>query len=75
MDTTCTVAQDTLTNTRLPFFNITPRATVTIKDRFGVEHKGKAVMLGRAGWVLNMGGRWGTPAIATPANTIKVVRG
>lgn len=47
---------------------------VTIVDRFGQTRKGKAVMLGPAGWVLNMGGPHGTPAIATSENVVKVVR-
>jgi hypothetical protein len=34
--------------------------------------KGKVVMSGRAGWVLNMGGQYGTPGIATPENTVWV---
>lgn len=33
---------------------------------------GRAVMLGPAGWVLNMGGRFGTPGIATNDNIVKV---
>lgn len=55
-----------------PFFSIKPRARVTIVDRFGAQRTGTAVMLGSAGWVLNMGGPHGTPAIASPANTVKV---
>ena len=47
---------------------------VTIVDRFGQTRKGKAVMLGPAGWVLNMGGPHGTPAIATSENVVKVHR-
>jgi len=45
---------------------------VTIVDRFGKEHTGKAVMRGPAGWVLNMGGRHGTPGIASDENIVKV---
>lgn len=48
---------------------------VTIVNRFGQESTGKAVMLGPAGWVLNMGGRHGTPAIATPDNVTRVTPG
>jgi len=43
--------------------------------RNGVEWKqatGCAVMRGPAGWVLNMGGRYGTPGIATESNIVKV---
>ena len=45
---------------------------VTITDRFGKEHTGKAVMRGPHGWVLNMGGPHGTPGIATNENTVRV---
>lgn len=47
---------------------------VSIVNRFGQVHTGRAVMRGPAGWVLNMGGRYGTPAIASPANVVKVVK-
>lgn len=36
---------------------------------------GRAVMRGPAGWVLNMGGKHGTPGIATPDNFVEVKRG
>ncbi len=39
---------------------------------FDARRTGRAVMLGPAGWVLNMGGKYGTPAIATPENTVEV---
>jgi hypothetical protein len=45
---------------------------VTIVNRFGQESTGRAVMRGPAGWVLNMGGRHGTPAIASPENVTNV---
>jgi len=45
---------------------------VTIVNRFGQEHSGRAVMRGPHGWVLNMGGRHGTPAIANDQNVVKV---
>lgn len=45
---------------------------VTIVNRFGQERTGKAVMRGPHGWVLNMGGRYGTPAVATEANIVKI---
>lgn len=32
---------------------------------------GVAVMKGPAGWVLNMGGQYGTPDICTPENFVK----
>lgn len=45
---------------------------VSIVDRFGKVREGRAVMRGPHGWVLNMGGRHGTPAVATPENITKV---
>ncbi len=48
---------------------------VTIKDRFGVEHTGRSVMKGSAGWVLNMGGPHGRPGIATEDNTVRIRKG
>lgn len=45
---------------------------VTILDRFGKEQTGKAVMMGPAGWVLNMGGAHGRPGIASEKNIVKV---
>ena len=36
------------------------------------QRTGRAVMRGQAGWVLNMGGRYGTPGIATPENVVAV---
>lgn len=45
---------------------------VTIVDRFGKKHTGRAVMRGTYGWVLNMGGPHGTPGIATDDNGIAV---
>lgn len=46
--------------------------------RNGVEWKektGRAVMRGPAGWVLNMGGRYGTPGVATEESIVRVVKG
>lgn len=54
---------------------IKPGALVTIVNRFGQKRVGRAVMRGPAGWVLNMGGAHGTPAIATDENVIKVKLG
>ena len=48
---------------------------VTIVDRFGQQRTGRAVMRGPAGWVLNMGGRYGTPGIATDDNVTRVTKG
>ncbi len=47
---------------------------VTIVTRHGSKLSGRAVMHGPGGWVLNLGGRHGTPGIATLANTVKVVK-
>lgn len=48
---------------------------VTISSRYGRDRTGRAVMRGPAGWVLNMGGRHGTPAVATTENLVAVRRG
>jgi hypothetical protein len=46
---------------------------VTIITPHGNKLKGKAVMKSSGGgWVLNLGGKYGTPAIATDENTIAV---
>ncbi len=45
---------------------------VTFRDRFGQERTGKAVMRGPAGWVLNMGGAHGTPAVPSADSIVKV---
>ena len=45
--------------------------------RNGPESKpatGRAVMRGPCGWVLNMGGKHGTPGIATEHNLVSVCR-
>ena len=44
---------------------IRPGDRVTIVNRFGQKRTGRAVMRGPHGWVLNMGGPHGTPAVAT----------
>lgn len=48
---------------------------VSIVNRFGQVHTGRAVMLGPGGWVLNMGGRYGTPDIADDRNVVAVRKG
>lgn len=45
---------------------------VTIVTPHGQTWTGKATLHGPAGWVLNMGGRYGTPAIATETNVVSV---
>lgn len=47
---------------------------VTILSPQGQEHSGRAVMRGPHGWVLNMGGRYGTPGVATERNIVRVRR-
>ena len=51
---------------------IKPRSRVTIITPHGSKLTGKAVMKGPAGWVINLGGKYGTPAIASEDNTIAV---
>ena len=48
---------------------------VTIRNRFGQERTGRATLKGPYGWVLNMGGKYGTPAVATPETIVKVRKG
>ena len=38
------------------------------------EAEGRAVMPGPAGWVLNMGGRHGTPQVVDPENFVRIAR-
>lgn len=54
---------------------IKPGALVTIVTPQGQKQLGRAVMKGPYGWVLNMGGKHGTPAVATEDNIIKVKLG
>lgn len=54
---------------------ITVGSRVTIVNRFGQERTGRAVMRGPYGWVLDMGGRYGTPGIATSENVTRVKKG
>ena len=56
---------------------IRPGDRVTINISHGTrrepqERTGKAVMRGPAGWVLNLGGRHGTPGIATEENIVAI---
>lgn len=45
---------------------------VTITTPHGQQITGKAVMRGPYGWVLNLGGRYGRPGIASEANIVKI---
>lgn len=49
---------------------------VTITDRFNTLKRGKAIMFNpRYGcWILNMGGKYGRPAIADETNIVHVKR-
>lgn len=51
---------------------IKPGDRVTILNRFGQKLTGRAVMKGSYGWVLNLGGRYGIPGIATDENVVSV---
>jgi hypothetical protein len=51
---------------------IRPGFRVTVRDRFGVEHTGRAVMRGPHGWVLNMGGKHGAPLVTDGTNIVRV---
>lgn len=52
---------------------ITAGDKVTIINRFGQKHTGRAVMRSSfGGWVLNMGGMHGTPGLADITNIVKV---
>lgn len=54
------------------FASIKAGVRVTIRTPQGQERSGKAVMRGPYGWVLNLGGKHGTPGIASPENIVKV---
>ena len=47
---------------------------VTIINQHGIKLIGRAVMKARGinGWILNVGGKYGTPSIASDENIIKV---
>ncbi len=55
---------------------IEPGDKVTIVNRLGQKRTGRAVMRSSVGgWVLNMGGKHGTPGLADDSNVIKVTKG
>lgn len=59
-----------------PGFSIRAGDRVTFVDRFGKKQTGRAVMPSlTGGWVLNMGGRHGTPALADSSNIVAVSGG
>ena len=49
--------------------------TVYFSTPHSAELKGRAVMCGPHGWVVNMGGRYGTPQVVSPKNFIKIRKG
>lgn len=48
--------------------------TVELRTPQGQLRRGRAVMRGTYGWVLNMGGKHGTPGVVTDANFVRIVR-
>jgi len=49
--------------------------SVTFSTPHTAEMRGRAVMRGPAGWVVNMGGRHGMPGVVTERNFIKIRKG
>jgi len=49
--------------------------TVYFSTPHTAEMKGRAVMRGPAGWVVNAGGRYGTPRLVSQKNFIKFRKG
>mgnify|MGYP004250893793 FL=1 len=49
--------------------------SVTMSTPQGQEVRGKAVMKGPHGWVINVGGRFGTPKVVNENNFIKMRKG
>jgi len=70
-------------NPGLAYEDLGPGDRVTIlvpagRGRQGVEYRertGRVVLRGPAGWVLNLGGKHGTPGIATPENFVRATKG
>lgn len=55
-----------------PFSTIRAGCRVTILTPHHQQRTGRAVMRGPHGWVLNLGGKHGTPGIATESNVLMV---
>lgn len=53
---------------------IRPGDKVTISNHLGQHRTGRAIFMGTHGYVLNMGGRYGSPGVATVNNIVRVVR-
>jgi hypothetical protein len=56
------------------FENVRPGDHVTIRTPQGQTRSGRVVMLGTHGPVLNLGGKHGTPGVATPTNFVCATR-
>ena len=57
------------------FRNIQVGDSVTMKTPQGQELRGKAVMKGPHGWVINTGGSYGTPRVVSESNFVKLRKG
>tara|TARA_A100001035_G_scaffold201365_1_gene161677 strand:- start:2579 stop:2803 length:225 start_codon:yes stop_codon:yes gene_type:complete len=57
------------------FIDIQTGDTVYFSTPHTTEMKGRAVMRGPHGWVVNMGGRHGMPGVVTERNYIKHRKG
>lgn len=64
-----------LRNGTAEFDRIRAGDTVYYVDHRGQDRKGRAVMEGPHGWVLNLGGRHGTPAVVGPEQVVRVRKG
>lgn len=53
---------------------IRPGDKVTISNHLGQHRTGRAIFMGTHGYVLNMGGRYGSPGVATVENIVRVAR-
>ncbi len=49
--------------------------SVTMMTPQGQELRGKAVMKGPHGWVINTGGRHGTPRVVSESNFVRMRKG
>lgn len=56
----------------MSYFDIQVNDTVTFRTPQGQERKGRAVMYGSNGWVLNCGGKYGTPAMVSEKNFVRL---
>ena len=65
----------TLVSAMNRFEDIQVGDSVTFSTPHTAEMRGRAVMRGPAGWVVNMGGRHGMPGVVTERNFIKIRKG